>query len=113
MAAVVLFAMAACSSGGYSAETCKELSEKIQKKDSLTEKDYNVMIDQLVAIAKEMKKLEGDEENSSTREELMKNPEFQAMVGYGIGFSFFLEGSKSKLPEGSLKKFDAAKEELK
>lgn len=107
----MLFAMAACSSGGYSAETCKELAEKVQKKETLTEDDYNTMIDQVVAISKEMKKVEGNAEDASAREEIMKNPEFQEMVGYGIGFSFLLEGSKNKLPEGSLKKFEAAQAE--
>lgn len=108
--------VASCSGGSasYSPTECEQLSEKIKAKEDLTENDYNMMIDQMVAVVKllDEKKTEiGDDQTK--KDEFVKSDEGKNLIGYAIGFAFYLEAHKKDLSESNLKKMEEAQAELK
>ena len=108
--------VASCSGGStsYSPSECEQLSEKIKAKEDLTENDYNMMIDQMVAVVKllDEKKTEiGDDQTK--KDEFVKSDEGKNLIGYAIVFAFYLEAHKKDLSESNLKKMEEAQAELK
>lgn len=113
--AAVLFLLAACSgNGGYSPEKCAELKSKIEKKETLTESDYNEMIDQVSSMIKvyEAKEKEfGDDKEK--RREYITSEEGKEILSNTLGFVFYLDAHKSELTEGNVKKLSNLQSQLK
>lgn len=108
--------VASCSGGSasYNPSECEQLAEKMKAKDTLTEDDYNLMIDQMVAVVKALneKKIEIGEDKAK-KDEFLKSEEGKNMLGYALGFAFYLEAHKADLTEANLKKMEKAQTELK
>ncbi len=116
LCSVSLFVMGACSgsSSSYSASKCEQLSEKAKSGEKLTEADYNEMIDQMVAGAKEIKRLSDEANGDPEKEKAFKSdPENRKMAEYVMGFGFFLSKESKNLSPDNIKKLAEAGEEMK
>lgn len=113
--AAVVILMAACGgTSGYNAETCEQLKTKIDKHETLTDQDYNEMIDQTVAIIKDLdKQIKACGDDSEKMSELKKNEEYTKMAGYAIGFGLYMSFNEKDLPESVKEKLKKAEAELK
>lgn len=113
--AAVLFLLAACGgNGGYSPEKCTELKSKIEKKETLTESDYNEMIDQassMVKILEAKYKEIGDDKEKSR--EYFRSEEGKEILTNTLGFVIYLDAHKSELTEGNVKKLSNLQDQLK
>ena len=100
------FVITSCGgSSGYNAETCAELKNKIDNKETLTEKDYDQMIDQTMAIAKFMEDKTKEFENDPEKlKEFKQEPQIKEMEGYAIGFVLYLSFHENELPEATKNK---------
>ncbi len=107
--------LAACSgSTKFNPNTCKELAEKIQSNDTLTEADYTTMIDQLGAASKALqaKKAEIGDDMAKTRE-WAESEEGKELLEYTIGFSLYLAHHESDLTDSNKKALEKVNEEMK
>lgn len=115
LCAVVAVFVIACSGGNtsYNPNTCKELVEKINNHEQLTEKDYDVMIDQLVAASKELKKKQDEVGNDPQKvAELIKEPEIAEMAQYAMGMAFYIGMHENELSPSNIEKMKKAKQEI-
>lgn len=110
-----LLVMGACSgSSSYSVSKCEQLSEKAKSGEKLTESDYNEMIDQMAAAAKEIKRLSDETKGDSEKEKALKeDPEFRKMAEYAIGFGFYLSKESKNLSPDNVKRLEKVGEEMK
>ncbi|MCM1066711.1 MAG: hypothetical protein NC418_03945 [Muribaculaceae bacterium] len=89
VSAVALMCLSACSGGArYDSELCEELSVKIERRDSITQKEYTDMIGQNEAIlrylieqSKTIADEPSDERNGSWRT-LLADPEYMERFSY-------------------------------
>lgn len=111
----MLIVMAACGGGAtYNPALCEQLKEKISNRETLSEQDYNDMIDQVVAMVKYVKEKEAEfKDNPEMKKEFEKSDEGKNILGYILGFGFCIESNKKDLTPANLKKFQAAEKELK
>ena len=112
LSAALIFILSACSAGGYNEETCKQLSEKANSGETLSENDYNQMVDQTLAITKELQ-TKANELKGEKYQEYMNSEETKKMAAYAFSFGIYLEMNKSKLPESTLKKIEETQKEMK
>ena len=110
-----LVCLAACSgSSSYNPKVCKELQEKIEAHQDLTEADYSTMIDQLGAAAKELHaKKEAIGNDKEKTMEWAETEEAKDLLGYTFGFSLYLAQHKSDLSESNIKALEKVGEEMK
>ena len=114
VAAVMMLSLAACSGGGYSAEKCEQLKEKVQNREELSEGDYDDMIDQVVACAKAVKeKADAAKGNQEMEDQLRNDKEFTDMMGYALTFGFYLQSHQKDLSDSNLKKLEAAEADIR
>lgn len=110
---IVLLAAACSGSNAYDPKVCDELKTKIDNHEQLSEKDYGIMIDQMVAASKEVKKMRdkmGDD--AAKGSEMLKDEAFQETATYAMGFAFYIGSHQNELSEANIKKLVKAKEEL-
>lgn len=111
---LVMVLLTACGGTSYNPELCKELSEKIENDQTLTESDYNDMIDQMEAIVKHLDKLDKDAKNDPELEKKMTDDkELMDEATYVFGFAIYLEMNKDKLSADNIKKMEELEKEFK
>lgn len=111
----VVAIMTACGSGskGYSPEICKELTEKIEKDEPLSEKDYDVMIDQMTSMAKIAHEMKQEMEADPSKAKEMSTDEKNVdMAKYMFGFAIYLGMHQNELSADNQKKLQKAQEEV-
>lgn len=116
MAAFLIIGMVQCSGGGstYNPQKCEQLKEKISNNEEMSDQDYNEMIDQMVGMMKYLKNKETEfKENPEKMKEFEKSEEGYNMVGYLLGFGFYLESKKKDLSPEIQKKLEDAEAEVK
>lgn len=110
VAVILIMGMAACgSSSSYNPKVCEELKEKTEQKQTLSEGDINTMIDQVMAIAKTLKKEQDKfKDDPEKLKELKNDKEFQEMAIYAVGFVFYLSMHEKDLTPGNVKHLQEA-----
>ena len=114
LASVALFIIVACGGKSYNPETCEALEKKIDSKETLTQKDYSEMIDQLGGMLKifgEKKKSIGDDKEKM--EEWVKSEEGEKVTKYTYGFILYLGFNEDKLDNSNKKKLQSLSEDIK
>lgn len=110
----VMLAFCACSQASYSHDTCLNLSEKIERGESLSQKDYSSMIAQSKAILEylidrtdQLSEISGTDERESAARELHADPEFMDRFGYLFTFSSCLYRAElaGNLDSGNLRDY--------
>lgn len=114
LCAIVMTALTACSGGNsYNPETCEMLKNKINNKEQLTEKDYNMMIDQMLAATVELKKQkEAAADDPEKLKELKNSESTKEMMGYVLGFTFYIGSSEKDLSPENVKKLTELKKAM-
>lgn len=112
--AVIFAAAVAC--GGkpeFNREVCDQLKAKIVANEQLTEADYNMMVDQLVAACDDIKSQTDAVKGDTAKEAaLMDNREFVDKASIALGFAFYLEQHKGDLSDENRQKLDDAEGSL-
>lgn len=111
--AIAVLALASCASQSYDKATCEALQTKIAAQEELSQDDYSNMMDQIVAIGKEVEKKQkeiGDDREKKL--EYAKNEDTNKMLGYLIGFSYYIKMHEKDLDASNLKKLKECEEEL-
>lgn len=114
LCAIVMTALTACSGGNsYNPATCEMLKNKIDNKEQLTEKDYNMMIDQMLAATVELKKQkEAAGDDPEKLKELKNSESTKEMMGYVLGFTFYIGSSEKDLSPENVKKLTELKKAM-
>lgn len=113
--ALCLFGMAACSgSATFSPEKCAQLEEKAKSGATLTEADYNEMIDQFAAAFDlfQQKQKEFGDDNQKIQEYFFNNEEGKAMFKTIMSFGAYLTQHKDDLSAANLKKLEEIENKL-
>lgn len=115
--AALIAVMASCGSGkteGYDASLCSDLAEKIDNNEQLTEEDYDDMITQMLAAAKELHdKKEAIEKDPEKLGEFQEDEGNANMWQYAFGFQMYLRMHQSELPASVVKKLQEAEKEMR
>lgn len=118
LSAALTLALAGCSGGSpsdYDGELCSELSVKIERRDSLSQKDYSKMIGQdeailkyIVARSKEIAALPDSSRVGAWRA-LTADPEYLERFGYlfTIGSALYNAERKGILSVGNSRRYAA------
>lgn len=111
----LLVCLTACHrSASYDAEKCRELAVKVERNDSLTQKEYSAMIDQNEAILvyliernKEIKDLPREERSKAWRE-MLAQPEYMERFSYmfTLGSGLYNASVSGKLDDGNKDRYD-------
>ncbi|MBD5232077.1 MAG: hypothetical protein HDS66_08010 [Bacteroidales bacterium] len=113
MFALLIATLSACGPQQYSPEDCNELVQKIEKKQTLTEDDFEDMIDQMLAAVKYVKhQTDATKGNREKEEKLRHDPEFTQAVGFVIMFDFYLEKHRLSLSDANRTKLEQTREQL-
>lgn len=116
--AALILALAGCSGGSstaYDSELCSELSVKIERRDSLSQKDYSKMIGQdeailkyIVARSKEIAALPDSSRVGAWRA-LTADPEYLERFGYlfTIGSALYNAERKGTLNSSNARRYAA------
>ena len=111
LCAALVLVFAACNNSGYNAKTCKELCDKIEKGETLSDKEVSEMIDQWVAIMNvyfEKIKATGYDKEKIAKWE--SSEEWTEMGNYGNIFNRY--SILNKLSEENEKKLQEASQKL-
>lgn len=113
--ALLFVGLTACSgSTSFNPEKCKQLEDKIHSNSSLTENDYNEMIDQMGAaleVLADKQKEFGDDKEKQT--EYVKSEEGKQIVSAVLGFGIYLDAHEKDLSPGNIKKLEALQKRFK
>lgn len=113
--ALMFIGLTACSgSGSFSPEKCKQLEDKIHSSATLTENDYDEMIDQMGAaleVLADKQKEFGDDKEKQT--EYAKSEEGKQIISAVLGFGIYLDAHQKDLTPGNLKKLEALQKRFK
>lgn len=118
LSALFIFIVSCCSGGSgaaYDSELCRNLSIKIERRDSLTSEDYSEMIAQDEAILQYLveRTKEISEQPDSTRSDawrtLTADPEYLERFGYmfTLGSALYKAERNGSLDKGNSKKYEA------
>lgn len=115
IAVTMVLVMVQCAGNtSYNEAKCANLVEKIKANEELNDKDYNEMIDQVVGIAKTLKAKEDEyKDNPEKKAEFEKSEEFGKLIGYYIGFAFYLDSKENDLSPSNIEKLKDAEKEIK
>lgn len=114
-----MLAFCACSSESYNYDTCLELSEKIERGENLSQKDYASMISQSKAILEylidktgKLSEISDTDEQESAARVLQADPEFMDRFGYLFTFSSSLYRAElaGNLDKSNLRDYHALNE---
>lgn len=110
-----VLAIVACSSGftTYNPSICKEVSEKMGSGESLSDKDYTIMIDQVVAISHLLndKNVEAAGDPEKLRD-LSQDETLKEASEYMGVFMVYINNHQEDIPKSILKKWANAKKEM-
>ncbi len=107
--------LASCAGKGYDAAECNELSIKIERRDSLTQHDYRMMIDQseqilkyLVDRSSTLEELPPDERYPAYRE-LLADPEYMERFSYlfTLGSALYQADESGRLDAANAERYVA------
>lgn len=113
--ALCLFGMAACSgSTSFNPEKCAQLEEKAKSGETLTEADYNEMIDQFAAAFDlfQQKQKEFGDDKQKIQEYFFNNEEGKALFKTIMGFGAYLTQHKDDLTAENVKKLEEIETKL-
>lgn len=113
VAAMLVVIIAACSTDKYDAAECERLTQKIDKKETLTEDEYETMLTQLIEATKFVKeKLDATKGSRDKEEELRDNQDFTKAVGHVIMFDFYLNKHRLQMSEESREKLEEIRKSI-
>lgn len=110
----IALALASCTSNRYDSLTCDRLTEKIERRDSLSQKDYKLMIGQSCAIleylvekTESVDRIEDPDERHQASKLLHADPEFMQRFGHLFTFSSILYQADlaGKLDEDNIRRY--------
>lgn len=116
LAALVSVMAVSCSKApAYDSEVCEELAVRIERRDSLSQKDYRAMIAQNEAIliylidqSRKIAEEPADDRNGSWRQ-LLADPEYLERFSnmFTIGSALYQADADGKLDSDNKKRYDA------
>lgn len=115
LASALLCLAASCSAPAhYDSEECERLAVKIERRDSLSQKDYSAMIKQneaiLVYLIDQSKKIaeEPADDRSGSWRTLLADPDYLERFGYmfTIGSALYQADADGRLDSDNKKRYD-------
>lgn len=98
--------LSACSGkSGYNLEECKQLEQKIENKETLNEKDFDIMLDQFEAITESISDSSKKYGQESVMDSISKTPEGKDMLMYFLGFAFYIQEHAKEMTPSQSKRF--------
>lgn len=111
--AMALIVISGCSeSSSYNPQVCKNLQEKIENKEKLTEADYDTMITQLQGIAEKLNEEKAALGEDKDVQKKFAETEGREMFEYILGFGVYLSSHSNELTPANAKKFRKVSEEF-
>lgn len=102
---VILSACSGTSGSSYNIEECKQLEQKIENKETLNEKDFDMMLDQFEAITESISESAKKNGQEAAMDSLSKTPEGKDMLMYYLGFAFYIQEHAKEMTNSQSQRF--------